>query len=516
MKVAIYCRLSEEDKNKLETIDSESIQNQKSMLIQYAMDRQWEIFNIYSDDDYAGADRNRPEFNKLLADAEAKKFNIVLCKTQSRFTRELEMVEKYIHGHFLLWGIRFVSIVDNADTDIKGNKKSRQINGLINEWYLEDLSDNIKSVLTSKRKQGYYIGSTALYGYQKDPEKKGHLIIDEEASKIVREVFNLYDQGMGKTNIARMLNERKVPNPTEYKRIKGISYKTPPHKSGTLWKYFAISDMLINPMYIGHMIQGRYGSVSYKSKQNQPRPQSEWFIVKNTHEPIIDEDLWDRVQLKIKAKFKPFTPHEVGLFTRKVKCIDCGYNMRTGKTRDIRYFKCETRNVSKDACGGAFISYKKLSSLITEQMDEFMRQYLDKNELEKGVNSSSGSLNREKQLVEQISVYERKLNDYTKAINDAYFDKSRGLISENEFIAITKDFREQKDLNSKLLDEVKRQMEALSKSKYVLTDKKQLIDDFLNTKELNRILIDTMIDHINVGRNDRTTKQHPIEIYWNF
>ena len=102
MKVAIYCRLSEEDRNKqFETDDSNSIQNQKAMLLQYAMEQGWEVYNIYSDDDYTGSDRRRPEFNRLLADAEARRFNIVLCKTQSRFTRELELVEKYIHGLFL-------------------------------------------------------------------------------------------------------------------------------------------------------------------------------------------------------------------------------------------------------------------------------------------------------------------------------------------------------------------------------------------------------------------------------
>ena len=174
MKVAIYCRLSEEDKDKRHvTDDSESIQNQKSMLIQYATEQGWEIYGIYSDDDYTGADRSRPEFNRLLEDAKHKKFDIVLCKTQSRFTRELELVEKYIHGYFPIWGIRFVSIVDNADTENKGNKKSRQINGLVNEWYLEDMSENIKSVLTDKRKNGYHIGAFALYGYQKEPKKKG-------------------------------------------------------------------------------------------------------------------------------------------------------------------------------------------------------------------------------------------------------------------------------------------------------------------------------------------------------
>ena len=175
MKAAIYCRLSEEDKNKQNvTDDSNSIKNQKAMLLEYAMAQGWDVYNIYSDDDYAGSDRNRPEFKRLLSDAEERKFDVVLCKTQSRFTRELELVEKYLHGLFPLWGIRFVSIVDNADTDNKGNKKSRQINGLVNEWYLEDMSDNIRSVLTSRRMNGFHIGSFALYGYKKDPEKKGH------------------------------------------------------------------------------------------------------------------------------------------------------------------------------------------------------------------------------------------------------------------------------------------------------------------------------------------------------
>ena len=182
-KVAIYCRLSEEDRNKQhETDDSNSIQNQKSMLIQYVLEQGWEVYNIYSDDDYTGSDRRRPEFNKLLNDAEHRKFDIILCKTQSRFTRELELVEKYIHGLFPIWGIRFISIVDNADTANKGNKKSRQINGLVNEWYLEDMSENIRSVLTDRRKNGFHIGAFALYGYKKDPEQKGHLIIDEEDS----------------------------------------------------------------------------------------------------------------------------------------------------------------------------------------------------------------------------------------------------------------------------------------------------------------------------------------------
>ena len=321
MKVAIYCRLSEEDRNKSNAADdSASILNQKSMLLQYAISQDWEVYNIYSDDDYAGADRNRPEFQRLLEDAKNRKFDIILCKTQSRFTRELELVEKYIHGLFPQWGIRFVSIVDHADTDIKGNKKSRQINGLVNEWYLEDMSENIRSVLKNRRQNGLHIGATALYGYQKDPERKGHLIIDEEAAKVVREVFLLFSQGYGKSTIARMLNDRGIPNPSEYKRQKGIS--PPKHKNSTLWKYSAISSMLANEMYIGNMVQGKYGSVSYKTKKNKPRPKEQWYRVEGTHEPIIDLALWNKVQAMREQKAKQFKVGTIGRFSKKAHCAE--------------------------------------------------------------------------------------------------------------------------------------------------------------------------------------------------
>ena len=165
MRVAIYCRLSREDDDKLhENDESESIQNQKSMLINYAMKEAWDIYNIYCDEDYSGIDSERPEFNKLLEDAKNHKFDIVLCKTQSRFTRDMEIVEKYLHNKFIEWNIRFVSPVDHVDTLDKGNKKSRQINGLVNEWYLEDLSENIRKTFDSKRKQGLHIGSFVCYG----------------------------------------------------------------------------------------------------------------------------------------------------------------------------------------------------------------------------------------------------------------------------------------------------------------------------------------------------------------
>ncbi len=517
MKVAIYCRLSEEDKNKqFETDDSGSIQNQKAMLLQYAMEQGWELYNIYSDDDYAGADRRRPEFNHLLNDAEQHKFDIILCKTQSRFTRELELVEKYIHGLFPIWGIRFISIVDNADTANRGNKKSRQINGLVNEWYLEDMSENIRSVLTNRRVNGFHIGAFALYGYKKDPDQKGHLLIDEEAAAVVREVFTLFAQGYGKNAIARMLNDKGIPNPTEYKRLHGLRYRQPKTKNSTLWKYFAISDMLTNEMYIGNMVQGKYGSVSYKTKQNKPRPKSEWYIVEGTHEPIIDRELWDSVQSLISQKAKPFTTGTIGLFSGKVRCANCGYTMRSSKNHSRHYLKCSSRHISKDACIGSFISVDKLEQLVIDELNHLAAEYLDKDELEQNIELCGNFREQKACLLSDIAVYEKKIVEYSKGIRELYMDKVKGLLSESDYLEMSKDFTKERNRLERVVTEREKQLSETEEKIAAGDNRRELIKQYTNLEHLTREIVETLIDYISVGKRIPGTKDVSIEIHWNF
>ncbi len=517
MKAAIYCRLSEEDRNKQnETDDSGSIKNQKAMLVGYAMEKGWEIYNIYSDDDYTGADRRRPEFNRLLNDAEQHKFDIVLCKTQSRFTRELELVEKYIHGLFPFWGIRFVSIVDNADTANKGNKKSRQINGLVNEWYLEDMSDNIKSVLTNRRQNGFHIGAFALYGYKKDPDQKGHLIIDEEAAAVVREVFTLYAQGYGKTAIARMLNDRGIPNPTEYKRLHGLRYQQPKTKNSTLWKYFAISDMLTNEMYIGNMVQGKYGSVSYKTKENKPRPKELWYRVEGTHEPIIDMDLWNRVQRLIAEKAKPFNVGTVGLFARKARCAYCGYVMRSSKKGEERYLKCPEHHVSKDSCIGSFISVDKLERMVIDEINRLSAEYLDKDELAQKAEFCNSLSEQRQSLLTELAAYEKKLAEYAKGLRELYMDKVSGVVSADDFAILSKDMTAQKERLEKAIACTKNEISAVDGKIKAGDNRRELIEQYTNLTRLSRDIVEVMIDYISVGRRIPGTRDVPIEIHWNF
>lgn len=517
MKVALYCRLSEEDKSKqFEADDSQSIQNQKSMLIGYAVENGWEIYNIYSDDDYTGADRNRPEFKRLLEDAERRKFDIILCKTQSRFTRELELVEKYIHGLFPVWGIRFVSIVDNADTANKGNKKSRQINGLVNEWYLEDMSENIKSVLVNKRKNGLHIGSSALYGYLKDTENKGRLIIDNEAAAIVREVFTLFSKGYGKSAIARILNDRNIPSPAEYKRLKNHNRHSSSKQQSTLWKYSAVAYMLKNEIYIGNMVQGKYGSISYKTKINKPRGKEFWYVVKGTHEPIIESELWDRVQNLITERAKPFADGQVGLFARKARCMNCGFVMRSSKSHGKHYLKCSSRHISKDACTGSFISVERLEESVLNELNRLADEYLDKVELQRNIKYCDTEQEQKEQLEAGINVYKSKITEYAKGIRELYMDKLKGIISENDYLELSHDFVLEKERLEQFVIDNQRQLNDIETFIKKRNDNKEINELYVHMERLSRDVVEAFIDYIAVGKRDPYTGDIPLEIHWQF
>lgn len=515
-KAAIYCRLSEEDRNKqVETDDSSSIQNQKSMLLQYAARHHWDVYDIYSDDDYTGADRNRPQFQRLLRDAKGRKFDIILCKTQSRFTRELELVETYIHGLFPLWGIRFISIVDNGDTANKGNKKSRQINGLVNEWYLEDMSENIRSVLNNRRENGYHIGSFALYGYQKDPNQKGHLIVDEEAAQVVREVFLRFSQGYGKTAIARMLNDRGIPNPAEYKRLHGLRYQPAQGKTGTLWKYSAISSMLTNEMYLGTMVQGKYGSLSYKTKQNAPRPRDQWYRVEGTHAPIIERPLWDQVQSLIAQRSKPFAGGSIGLFAHKVRCMNCGYHLRSSKNRGKYYLQCSSRHVSKDACVGSFIAVETLESIVVHELNRLSDQYLDWDAVRQRCPIQDPLSKEQEQLHIRLATHGRRQETYRRGLRALYVDRAEGLLSDQDFEALRQDFSAERDRLEQQIrrdqircSELEQQIEAHSRC--------DPLECYVRLSHLTRKMVDSFIDYILVGKRKPGEEHPPVEIHWNF
>lgn len=379
--IAIYCRLSDEDKDKKSKLDeSESIQNQKNLLMKYAMERGWDIYKIYSDDDYSGLDTNRPEFNQMLMDAAAGKFNIILCKHQSRFSRDTEVIEKYLHRKFPEWNIRFISVVDNVDTKDKGNKKARQINSLVNEWYCEDISEAVRATFKTKREDGKFIGSFAPYGYIKDRNDKNKLLIDKDASKIVRMIFNDYLKGISTEQIAFLLNDKKIPNPTNYKQIQGFNYKNPfETDSHGLWSKTSIRRILRNEVYIGHMVQGKREKISYKSEIIRNNPRSKWIIKEKVHEPIIEEELFYRVQKRLDSNIRCTNTGKTHVFAGKVICLDCKSTMNKTKSSNNRsYLRCKlySRGSYERLCSSHSISLERLKESVIEKLEEHVKKLL--------------------------------------------------------------------------------------------------------------------------------------------
>jgi DNA invertase Pin-like site-specific DNA recombinase len=528
-KVAIYTRLSKEDYDKISSgDDSESIQNQKMLLIDYATSHDMQIDKVYTDDDFTGSDLTRPGWNQMLIDAENGCFNIILCKTQSRFARSSATIENYINGVFIEWGIRFISIVDNIDTNIKSTKKASQIHGLVDQWYLEDLSDNIKTVFQKKMRDGQFLGSFTCYGYKRNPNNRHKIIIDEEAAEVVRLIFNLNLQGYGVDTISQKLTEMEILTPTMYKQKQGLNFKNPNvnYTKNGIWSTTTLKRILNNEAYIGTLIQGREKKVSYKSKKVVIAPKDEWIIIKNNHEPIISEEIFHKTQqlLQIRRKTckttggKKFVPH---LFSGKIKCLDCNSTMAKTSGRlagGHDYFICQLAKKTKlNECTRHSIRYDDLVSHVEERLrekiehysknkDEYISEHLKKSDLNKALASCKNKLSKCKS----------KLDDINKTLSSMYMDKVKGLLSEDDFINIKSTLIT--DLDGLRIDE-----EKLLKEEKDIQMKLKSADSSVNYLEkykdfveLTQEIVNNVIICIWIGeKSEDPNVKRKIKIKWN-
>ena len=514
VKAAIYVRLSKEDRNKTsKESDSESIINQQIMLSEYCKQNNWNIYKIYNDEDFSGSDRERPAFNEMIQDAKEHKFKVVLCKTQSRFARDMEIVEKYINGLFPLWGIRFISVVDNADSTNKFNRKSRQINSLVDQWYLEDLSENIKATLSAKRKQGLYVGAFSPYGYVKDPENKNKLIIDNEAAEVVRYIFNLYLKGFGITAIARKLNEENIPNPATYKHQHGQPFQNI-HSSECpdMWHSYSIQRMLSNEVYIGNVVQGRQEKISYKSNKKRQKSKDEWDIVKHTHESIIDNETWDKVQMLRKSKPKSGKKGSQNIFARKVRCLNCGSSMRVYYSNQKRYFRCNTAFLTKNRCSGMTISENVLLREIIKQINHLYGTYIDDKYVANQIEFEYEYKNKITFLQKRIASAKESIEKINKRLKSLYIDKADEIITQDEYILLKNDFEAEKKNLEEQIAACQTEIDEVSDKTNATANRLEIIKQFKVIKTLDFLTANTLIEYIEIGgnRNNRI-----INLHWN-
>ena len=289
-KTALYCRLSQDDG--IEG-DSNSIQNQKSILRKFAEDHHFPSPCFYVDDGFSGGNFQRPAFQQMISDMENGEIGIIVTKDLSRLGRNQLHTGLYIEERFPMFGVRYIAINDNVDTDSSESNDLMPFKNLFNEWFIRDTSRKIRAVLKAKAERGERLGTRAPYGYRKDPDTK-KLIVDEEAAAIVRRIFAMCAGGSGPSQIARILKKEQILTPTMYAYSKygithvGLDTQRPYHWSGD-----TVADMLENEIYLGNTVNMKYSTKSYKDKRRAEHSREECLVFENTHSALVTQEVWD-------------------------------------------------------------------------------------------------------------------------------------------------------------------------------------------------------------------------------
>ena len=528
-KVGVYCRLSDEDRDKInKTDDSDSIVNQRSMCLKYACQFDWNVVDIYSDDDFSGAGTFRPDFERLIKDCESGKINLVLCKSQSRFSRDMGVIEYYLHNKFLEWGVRFVSIVDNADTSIEANKKSRQINGLINEWYLDDLSQNIKKSLRNKREDGLFMGSFAPYGYDRSEEDYHKLVIDPVAAEVVKKIFKMYADGYGYHRICEYLNNNNILPRSVYKKQKGSKFVCSNCDLETVrWNPDTVAQILRNEVYIGNLVQGKTTYVSYKNHKKKSVSANEWCRTLNTHEPIIDMEIWNKVQSILGTHYKVTKTGQINYFTRKVYCSCCGkafmrnvYNVKSEKTGQRAYMQCKGNKKFHICDNNKSIRMDKLEEILLNAINDLLDNYYDRNDLKKlyeiRQEQDTDDNNLVNALVKEKEDLNKKISNNKTYYRNLFEEKVKGVISEDMFQMMSKDYFNEIENMMKRIEIIDKQIDELKVDKKEKKQADDILKKYKHIKKLNKVILDEFIDKVYIGELDKETNTRNIEIEWNF
>jgi len=524
LRVGIYLRLSDEDKNKKnKEDDSESIKNQRNLLLAEIDKHADFIFaDEYCDEDLSGAGTYRPEFERLIRDCENGKIDIVLTKSQSRFSRDMEIIEKYLHNKFTEWNVRFIGLADNADTINPGNKKSRQINGLVNEWYLEDSSNNIRSAFRTKMKNGEFISPFACYGYELSKENKNQLVVDEYAGQIVKDIFKMYLTGHGYGSIAKELNGKHIPCPAVYKKQKGsnlyIVSKRPIDK--IKWSPEAVKKILLNETYLGHLIQGKSTTVSYKNHKKIKTDKSAWVRIENTHEAIIEQATFNKVKILMKERTRVCKKScQIHKFSGKVFCLECNHYFKKNCTAQYEYLVCKSNRKGFTDCENKLsIRYDVLEEIILNAINDKLDKYYNEailNEASHIYKTNNKYDDKIKALNNQKIELEKEKEKTNFCLKSLYEDKVTGLITSEQFKELISDYQKSDDKYREQLKAIAIEIDYYNTKKTTLKNEKEILSKYRNLKELNRIIIDEFIESIHIGAFNPSKNSRDIKIKWN-
>lgn len=512
--VALYLRLSKEDERKGgdKEDDSESIKNQRAMLETYAREQRLSVYDVYIDDGISGTTFDRPSFNRMIADIEAKKVNMVITKDMSRLGRDYVYTGLFVEHFFPDYGIRYIALLDNYDTEVDGYSSDMgPFRGVMNDMYAKDVSKKVTSVKRDKQQKGLFIGGKPAYGYKKSPTEKNVIVIDEPAAEIVRYIFRLALEGKSCREIAMILNRQNIPTPAAYAKINLSIQGSFTGK----WSSERISYMLQNEVYIGSMVQGRVRKVSYKSKKCRSLPREEWTVVENTHEPLIDRETFEKVGALIKSRNHTRARTYDYLLKGIIFCHECGHplgvmNRPLAKGRHVLYFVCRTyqRFTAFKTCTCHCARVEDVTNAVLEQVRSICQRYASQLDLDKLTEDARKKLQEEKRRQGKDLIGLRvQLEVIQSKIDKSYDDRLSGVVEEEVFQRVYKRLKEEQSALRQKIKALERSDDDVQLDKQKV---KELVDNFLNAQEYSRDLIVSLIEKIEL------TEKKEVLIFYKF
>jgi DNA invertase Pin-like site-specific DNA recombinase len=488
------------------------------MLEKFVNDNGWTVYDIYIDDGYSGTNFNRPDFERMLEDIENGKINMVVVKDLSRLGRNYLMTGQYTEIYFPDRGVRFIALNDGIDT-INTDNDIAPFKNILNEMYSKDISKKVRSAVRAKKQRGEFLSNYAPYGYMKDPLNKNHLIVDQYSAGVVKRIFGMCCSGLGSKLIAKKLDEEGILSPSNY-RMK--SQNCGVRQKGNHWHPETVISILRNRVYLGDMVQGIYECARFKRTPHKLKPQEEWVVTPNMHEPIVDSEAWEHVQTLINSRKRVMRSNELQLFAGFLKCEDCGYALTYSKNQNIEQYSCgQYRRNGKTACSCHYIRKDTLIRVVLEDIRKYsMMAQTDK----EGFATQLAALGESKEH-QKIQALQTKLKadkaryvELDRFIEKLFEESTTGRMSDSRYQKLSAKYEAEQMELEKQIQHSQSEISRIQQNQQNTSAWLALIKDYADIRELDRIVLSELIDKIVVGETKVIDgrKHVNITIYYRF
>lgn len=495
---ALYCRLSRDDE---QDGLSGSIKNQQAILEKYAQENGFKNTRVFIDDGWSGTNFARPAFTEIMELAEKGRIGTLIVKDHSRLGRNRLIVGQLLEEGFDSLGVRYIAIMDNIDT-AKGISDLVPMQDLFNEWHAKNTSQKVRNVFKSKGMSGAPLTTNPPYGYLKDPESKNGWIVDEEAAKIVRQIFAWCVDGLGPTQIAKHLKAAKVPTPTEHWSNIGRNCSNLPAVPYN-WCSDTVANILSKQEYCGDTVNFHSTTKSFKNKKKIERPPEEWQIFKNTHPAIIDREVFALVQELRKHRRRPTKSGIVSPFSGLLYCADCGeklyYSVTNNYKREQAYFFCSSYRKNSEVCSAHYIREKVVEQIVLESMQRILLnvQAFEKEFARKQMDCYTED--KKKQLAakyRELSRAKKRIAEIDTLIQKIYEDNASGKLSDERYATLSLSYEEEQKTLKAAVPELQSFLETETDKTESLQRFIQKVKQITELKVLTPELIHEFVDKI--------------------